>query len=128
MIQFSKEKLDKVQELISRYPQGKQKSALLPVLHLAQQEFGGWLDVSTMDYVASLMQLQPIEVYEDIMEAEIVKAIVDDSETWHTFNDNALNATFGPQQTAVSDGGYDGIAIPLVVTYRVVEGDPYTAR
>ena len=64
MIQFSKEKLDKVNELISHYPQGKQKSALLPVLHLAQQEFGGWLDVSTMDYVASLLQLQPIEVYE----------------------------------------------------------------
>jgi len=64
MIQFSKEKLDRVNELVSRYPAGKQKSALLPVLHLAQQEFGGWLDVSTMDYVASLLQLQPIEVYE----------------------------------------------------------------
>ncbi len=63
-VQFSHEKLDKVNELISRYPQGKQKSALLPVLHLAQQEFGGWLDVNTMDYVASLLQLKPIEVYE----------------------------------------------------------------
>src|SRR3982751_1877204 len=62
--QFSQEKLNKVDELISHYPQGKQKSALLPILHLAQQEFGGWLDVSTMDYVASLLQLQPIEVYE----------------------------------------------------------------
>ena len=64
MSQFSQEKLNKVNELISRYPAGKQKSALLPVLHLAQQEFGGWLDVTTMDYVASLLQLQPIEVYE----------------------------------------------------------------
>ena len=64
MVQFSQEKLNKVNELISHYPQGKQKSALLPILHLAQQEFGGWLDVSTMDYVASLLQLQPIEVYE----------------------------------------------------------------
>ena len=64
MIQFSKEKLDRVNELVSRYPAGKQKSALLPVLHLAQQEFGGWLDVTTMNYVASLLQLQPIEVYE----------------------------------------------------------------
>lgn len=63
-IQFSQEKLNKVNELISHYPQGKQKSALLPVLHLAQQEFGGWLDVSTMDYVAQLLNLQPIEVYE----------------------------------------------------------------
>lgn len=61
---FSQEKLNKVNELISHYPQGKQKSALLPVLHLAQQEFGGWLDVSTMDYVASLFNIQPIEVYE----------------------------------------------------------------
>ena len=61
---FSAEKLNKVNELISRYPEGKQKSALLPVLHLAQQEFGGWLDVSAMDYVASLLQLKPVEVYE----------------------------------------------------------------
>ncbi|MEO5783301.1 MAG: NAD(P)H-dependent oxidoreductase subunit E [Ginsengibacter sp.] len=64
MIQFSHEKLSRVNELMSRYPQGKQKSALLPVLHLAQQEFGGWLDVSTMDYVATLFNIQPIEVYE----------------------------------------------------------------
>ncbi len=63
-MEFSQEKLNKVNELISHYPQGNQKSALLPVLHLAQQEFGGWLDVSAMLYVASLLQLQPIEVYE----------------------------------------------------------------
>ena len=63
-VQFSQEKLSRVNELMSRYPQGKQKSALLPVLHLAQQEFGGWLDVSTMDYVATLFNIQPIEVYE----------------------------------------------------------------
>lgn len=63
-VQFSEEKLNKVQELIARYPEGKQKSALLMVLHLAQEEFGGWLDVPVMDYVASLLNLQPIEVYE----------------------------------------------------------------
>lgn len=61
---FSEEKLNKIKELIRRYPEGKQKSALLPVLHLAQHESGGWLDVNTMDYVASIMQLKPIEVYE----------------------------------------------------------------
>jgi NADH-quinone oxidoreductase subunit E len=64
MIQFSEEKLQKVKELVSHYPQGKQKSALLPVLHIAQEEFGNWLDVPVMDYVAELLQLQPIEVYE----------------------------------------------------------------
>ncbi len=64
MIQFSAEKLNKVNEIISRYPTGKQKSALLPVLHLAQDEFGGWLDTPVMDYVATLLNIEPIEVYE----------------------------------------------------------------
>lgn len=64
MIQFSENTLKKVQEIIARYPEGKQKSGLIPVLHLAQQEFGGWLDVPVMDYVANLLNITPIEVYE----------------------------------------------------------------
>ena len=63
-IQFSQEKLNTVGEIIKRYPEGKQKSALLPLLHLAQDEFGGWLDTPVMDYVATLLQIEPIEVYE----------------------------------------------------------------
>jgi len=63
-IQFSAEALEKVREITSRYPEGKQKSALIPVLHLAQGNFGGWLDVPVMDYVASLLDITPIEVYE----------------------------------------------------------------
>ncbi len=64
MIKFSDDKLEEVQRIISFYPEGKQKSAVIPVLHLAQQEFGGWLDVPVMDYVASLLNLTSIEVYE----------------------------------------------------------------
>src|SRR6202012_1166328 len=64
MIQFSDETLAKVKELVSHYPEGRQKSALIPVLHIAQDTFGGWLDVPVMDYVASLLELEPIEVYE----------------------------------------------------------------
>ncbi len=63
-VQFTQEKLDKINEIISRYPQGKQKSALLPVLHIAQDTFGGWLSAETMDYVAELLNILPIEVYE----------------------------------------------------------------
>ena len=63
-MKFSDEKIREVQQIIQRYPQGKQKSALIPVLHLAQEEFGGWLSSETMDYVASVLNLQPIEVYE----------------------------------------------------------------
>ncbi len=61
---FSEEKLKEVSRLISFYPEGKQKSAILPVLHLAQEANGGWLSTESMDYVASLLQLDPIEVYE----------------------------------------------------------------
>ncbi len=64
MIKFSEDKLKEVQEMTARYPEGKQKSALIPLLHLAQNEFGGWLSPETMDYVASLLSLEPIEVYE----------------------------------------------------------------
>ncbi|OJW79099.1 MAG: NAD(P)H-dependent oxidoreductase subunit E [Bacteroidetes bacterium 46-16] len=63
-MKFSEEKLNKVKEIIARYPEGKQKSALIPLLHMAQDENGGWLDVPAMDYVAELLQLLPIEVYE----------------------------------------------------------------
>ena len=64
MLKFSDEKLKKVEEIVARYPDGRHKSALLPVLHLAQEEFGGWLSAEAMDYVASLLKLEPIEVYE----------------------------------------------------------------
>ena len=64
MIKFSDDKLAKVQTIIKRYPEGKQKSALLPILHMAQESFDGWLDVPVMDYVAEILSLDPIEVYE----------------------------------------------------------------
>ncbi len=65
-IQFNDDALKLVQRIIKRYPQdgGKQKSAILPVLHIAQAEFDGWLSAPVMDYVASILNIQPIEVYE----------------------------------------------------------------
>jgi len=63
-IKFSEEALAQAHKIIKRYPEGKHKSALLPLLHLAQAEFEGWLSPETMDYVASILNIQPIEVYE----------------------------------------------------------------
>jgi len=63
-IHFSDESLSLVNKLVKRYPEGKQKSALIPILHVAQAEFDGWLSPEVMDYVASLLKIQPIEVYE----------------------------------------------------------------
>lgn len=63
-IRFSAETLDKINKIIARYPEGRKKSALLPVLHIAQEELGGYLSVDVQDYVAKLLEIQPIEVYE----------------------------------------------------------------
>lgn len=63
-IKFKPESLEKVQKMIARYPEGKSKSALIPVLLMAQKELGGWMDVPVMDYVAEILGILPIEVYE----------------------------------------------------------------
>ena len=63
-IVFSEEAMKTVQTIISHYPEAKIKSALLPVLHIAQAEFGGWLSPETMDYVASVLKIRPVEVFE----------------------------------------------------------------
>ncbi|HRG58083.1 MAG TPA: NADH-quinone oxidoreductase subunit NuoE [Bacteroidia bacterium] len=63
-ISFNEETMQLVQKIIKRYPEGKQKSALLPVLHIAQAEFDGWLSSETMDYVATILKINAVEVYE----------------------------------------------------------------
>ena len=62
-IAFTPERLAQVQQMIGNYPEGKQKSALLPVLHVAQEQFG-WLSEGVMDYVGTLLDIAPVEVYE----------------------------------------------------------------
>jgi NADH-quinone oxidoreductase subunit E len=62
-VEFSPELLKKFDEIVSRYPEGKQKSALLPILHLVQAEFG-WVSPAAMDSVAEYLDIQSIEVYE----------------------------------------------------------------
>ena len=64
MVKFNDTQLAEFKRLVDRYPQEYQKSALLPVLHLAQESFGGWLSAETMDYVAELLNIKSIEVYE----------------------------------------------------------------
>lgn len=63
-ISFSADALALIEKIKARYPEGRQKSAILPVLHLAQAEFGGWLSPQTMDYVAEILSIEPVEVYE----------------------------------------------------------------
>ncbi|MBL7793046.1 MAG: NAD(P)H-dependent oxidoreductase subunit E [Saprospiraceae bacterium] len=63
-IEFSLEMMAEVERIKGQFPEGKQKSALLRVLHLAQEEAGGWLNIPVMNQVAKMLGIQPIEVYE----------------------------------------------------------------
>jgi len=49
---------------IGRYPPGRQASAVLALLTLAQEQNGGWLPQPALDYVAGYLQMPPIRVYE----------------------------------------------------------------
>lgn len=63
-IEYIKEKRKgEIADIISRYPADRKKSALLPLLHIAQEE-NGWLTVDVMDEVAEILDIKPIEVYE----------------------------------------------------------------
>lgn len=62
-VEFSAALIEKFDEIVQRYPVGKQKSALLPILHLVQAEFR-WTSAAAMDKVAAYLNIEPIEVYE----------------------------------------------------------------
>ena len=62
-VTFTPELVKQFDDIVSRYPEGKQKSALLPILHLVQAEYG-WLSSKAMDKVAEYLKIQDIEVYE----------------------------------------------------------------
>ena len=53
-----------IRESAARFPSGRQRSAVLDALRLAQEENGGWLSVELMDAVAGELALPPIQVYE----------------------------------------------------------------
>lgn len=69
----------------------------------------------------------PIELYEDALSASVYKAVTLPSQ-WHTMGGNAIDAAFGDPEQVDGDGGYEGVNLPLNVTYRVSENDPYAVR
>jgi NADH-quinone oxidoreductase subunit E len=61
---FTPENEQKITQILKKYPAGRQASAVLPLLDMAQRQNGGWLPRSAMDKVAALLHMPPIRVYE----------------------------------------------------------------
>jgi NADH-quinone oxidoreductase E subunit len=62
--EFSKENLKKAKEIVAKYPEGKQRSAILPLLDLAQRQNDNWLSREALDYIGIYLDLPAIRVYE----------------------------------------------------------------
>src|SRR5580704_13207442 len=61
---FTPENLTRAKTIIARYPEGRQASAVVPLLDIAQRQNNNWLSVPAMDYVADMLQMPHIRVYE----------------------------------------------------------------
>jgi NADH-quinone oxidoreductase E subunit len=61
---FTSENRAKADKIIAKYPPGRQASAVIPLLHLAQAQNGGWLNRGAMDHVSEILDMAPIRVYE----------------------------------------------------------------
>jgi NADH dehydrogenase (ubiquinone) flavoprotein 2 len=61
---FSKENQEKVKKIIAKYPEGRQRSAVMPLLDLAQRQHDNWIPTAAMDHIAELLSIPPIKVYE----------------------------------------------------------------
>ncbi len=61
---FSPDNRARAEKYIGRYPDGRQASAVLALLDLAQRQSGGWLPRAAMEHVAGILDMAPIRVYE----------------------------------------------------------------
>ncbi|MGB0747350.1 MAG: NADH-quinone oxidoreductase subunit NuoE [Magnetospiraceae bacterium] len=61
---FNNDNKAKVKEIIAKYPEGRQSSAVMPLLDLAQRQHQGWLPKAAMDHIADMLGMPAIKVYE----------------------------------------------------------------
>ena len=61
---FSTENLKKVEEILKRYPDKNKKSAVMPLLYLAQRQNENWIPLAAMKYIANFLAMPYISVYE----------------------------------------------------------------
>jgi len=62
--EFSKANLEAANEIIKKYPAGRKKSAVMPLLYLAQRQNENWIPLTAMKYIAKYLEMPYIKVYE----------------------------------------------------------------
>ncbi len=62
--EFNKKNLDEAKKITKKYPEGKQQSAVMPLLYLAQKQNDNWIPLVAMKYIAKFLNMPYIKVYE----------------------------------------------------------------
>ena len=62
--EFNNESLKLANKIISNYPMGKQQSAVMAFLYIAQRQNDNWIPLSAMKYIAKYLEMPYIKVYE----------------------------------------------------------------
>ena len=62
--QFSENSLKAANQIVKNYPKGKQQSAVMALLYIAQRQHDNWIPLSAMKYVAKFLKMPYIKVYE----------------------------------------------------------------
>jgi NADH-quinone oxidoreductase E subunit len=62
--EFNKDNLKKSHKIIAQYPKTKQASAIVPLLDLAQRQNSGWISNEIIGYIANILDMEPIKIYE----------------------------------------------------------------
>jgi len=62
--EFTANNVAAAKAIIAKYPEGRQASAVMPLLDIAQRQHDGWIPKAAMDHIADMLDMPPIRVYE----------------------------------------------------------------
>ena len=62
--EFNSSSLEEAKKIVNKYPKGKQQSAVMALLYLAQKQNDNWIPLAAMKYIAKFLEMPYIKVYE----------------------------------------------------------------
>ena len=62
--EFNSSSLNAAKTIVSKYPEGKQQSAVMALLYIAQRQNDNWIPLAAMKYIAKFLDMPYIKVYE----------------------------------------------------------------
>ena len=64
VFEFNSSSLEEANKIVSKYPKGKQQSAVMALLYIAQKQNDNWIPLVAMKYIAKFLDMPYIKVYE----------------------------------------------------------------